>query len=239
MDRILFILLDVRCSYKDRNEGPSTEIFFSLDDNLCFLGSGQLSNRFLVHINTILRCYARSVFHDELCRYVKHTERFSISDFALSHLLSPGNCMSTDLITIEDPIVIKTYDDIIDKKIVTAFTQASPEYGVFASAKPGTKEAQMFANKVEFTPGLGDSSRFASITYNQKGVIVIRKPVAQAVAMFYLWYFGQTPPFNENPNIRFLVKIDKENSKRYNNVFIISGKLRNTRKYKAMNRLYV
>lgn len=146
-----------------------------------------------------------------------------------------GNCMSTDLITIENPIVIKTYNDIINKKIVTAFTAASPEYGIFAQANPETKEGQLFANKVEFTPGPQDSPKFASIAYNQNGVIVIRRPVAEAVGMFYLWYFANVEKQFNTPNIRFYVGADEEYSKRYNNVFVISGKLRNTEKYRAMN----
>lgn len=61
------------------------------------------------------------------------------------------NSMRTDLVTIDRPIVITTYDEIIDHGIKVAFAKVIPEWEQFHNAPIGSKERALFSNHVPIT----------------------------------------------------------------------------------------
>lgn len=58
------------------------------------------------------------------------------------------NSMKTDLVTIDKPFVITTYDQIIDHKIEVAFLKVVPEGGKFQNAPSGSKQHALFTNHI-------------------------------------------------------------------------------------------
>lgn len=58
------------------------------------------------------------------------------------------NSMRTDLVTIDKPIVITTYDEIIDRGVKVAFAKVVPEWEQFHNAPTGSKEHALFTNHV-------------------------------------------------------------------------------------------
>ena len=54
------------------------------------------------------------------------------------------NSMSTDLVTIDKPVIVNSYQDIIDREILIGLVEQMPEYAAFKDAPDGSMEAQMF-----------------------------------------------------------------------------------------------
>ena len=94
-----------------------------------------------------------------------------------------GGCVSTDLVTIDKPIVIKTYDDIIERGVTTGFGSITPEWGMFANSPRGSKERKIFENsfEVDFSP-----NTFVNLLeglVHQKKCIIGRPFIANIAAM--------------------------------------------------------
>lgn len=69
----------------------------------------------------------------------------AVVSIAMFFLLSYAtNSMGTDLVTIDDPVVIKSLDDVIDRCIINGMRPTSSEWDYFAQAKEGSKEWKIF-----------------------------------------------------------------------------------------------
>ena len=74
------------------------------------------------------------------------------------------NSMSTDLVTIDKPVVVRSYDDVIDKDITSLMINQLPEYGKFKTAPTGSKEGKMFKKSEVFALGKYKTARFRGPT---------------------------------------------------------------------------
>lgn len=152
-----------------------------------------------------------------------------------------GNSMSTDLVTVEKPSTIDSYDKILDRNLTFLYTKVLPEFQRFSSISnlifvPGrtdsiSKEEKMFqSNSYEVILEPGITKRLLPKILGQKSVWVSRLSVVKCLAYImtgFSWF----------PNdARLLIRSDSQ-AKKYTNVFILNSKLRGTlieRRYSQM-----
>ena len=94
-----------------------------------------------------------------------------------------SGCVSTDLVTIDKPIVIKTYDDIIERGVTTGFASITPEWGMFANSPRGSKERKIFENSLEIDFSPNTFFRLLEGLIRQKKCIISRPFIANIAAM--------------------------------------------------------
>ena len=128
--------------------------------------------------------------------------------------------MSTDLVTIDKPVTIQSYDDIIDRKVRSLMLNMLPEYEKFESAPIGSKEQKIFERIENFSPKIFFEETFKFL--NQSDIQLGRAPAVIAVARCFAAR-ERFPPLG-----RFLISVD-ENSKKYSNVFVITTKWKGTK----------
>lgn len=96
-----------------------------------------------------------------------------------------GGCVSTDLVTIDKPIVIKTYDDIIERRVIAGFSQKTPEWGKFAAAPRGSKERKIFERSEPVSFG-GNFEASLRELIDQKKCVIGRPFIATLSALAHL-----------------------------------------------------
>lgn len=150
-----------------------------------------------------------------------------------------GNSMSTDLVTVEKPSTIDSYDHILDQNLTLLYTKVLPEFERFSSIStlisvPGrvdsklrrfdyiSKEEEMFesnSNEVILEPGI--TMRLLPKILGQKSVWVSRLGMIKCLA-------NVMTGFSWFPNDgRLLIGSDSQ-AKKYTNVFILNSNLRGT-----------
>lgn len=143
-----------------------------------------------------------------------------------------GNCMSTDLVTIDKPIAVTSYDDIINRGIKAAFTEVLPEWETFQNAPSGSKEHTLFENSENVGLNPVTVLGFMDTAINQEIVLIGRRLVAESAALT-LAGFPAWPPA-----ARAYVAPD-ENAKKYTNVFILSSRLKGTSVQRLLSKMCV
>lgn len=125
-----------------------------------------------------------------------------------------GNCLSTDLVTVDEPITIRSYKDIIERKdsVLVDMYQEIPEYSTFKSAKEGSVEHEIF--KIT-KPAVVDVSACINF-YNQSHVEISRKLSTMTKALAC----SASGTFPDR-NGRMLISFD-ENLKLFTNTNLLS-----------------
>lgn len=134
------------------------------------------------------------------------------------------NLMSTDLVTVDKPITIKSYDDIIALKAKSAFARVLPEWEKFSSSPAQSKERKLFDNSVEMKNSLGSLMALAEGHANQKYVLVGRPFVATGLS-----YALMSLP-NYPPDTRIFHGFDMD-AKKYSSVIAMNKHLAGSELY--------
>lgn len=126
------------------------------------------------------------------------------------------NCMGTDLVTTDTPVVITSYDDIIRRNVTSYFQRVLSGYQQFKRSPVGTKEHTMYQNSVGYQPksflGLRDKC------IDQSGVLISKMIVAHGSALLWAGY-GYI-----DPRIRFFLAADQHPTK-FTTVFLYNAKM--------------
>ena len=139
------------------------------------------------------------------------------------------NCMGTDLVTIDKPIVLTSYDDIIEKNVTSIFVKALPEWERFKSATKGTKERTLF-DRMKFAEINVDFLLRLQKTHLSQSTVTIGRPVlATAAALMGVGLPGL-------PSTARAYVAPDEQATKYTNVFIFSTRLRGTPLEKYLSR---
>lgn len=94
-----------------------------------------------------------------------------------------SGCVSTDLVTIDKPTVIKTYDDIIERGVTTGFASVTPEWGTFANSPRGSKERKIFENSLEIDFSTKTFFSLFEGLIRQRKCVISRPFIASIAAM--------------------------------------------------------
>lgn len=129
------------------------------------------------------------------------------------------NSMGTDLVTIDKPMVITTYDQIIGKGIKMVSTPTLPEWERFHSAPSGSKERALFEVIVPMSVSPTNLPIISSEIWNQKLVAIQRPFAVTAVALAIM----STAGF---PKDRRAFIGPDPNAKKYTNVFVMRAGLK-------------
>lgn len=133
-----------------------------------------------------------------------------------------GGCVSTDLVTIDPPLVVDSYDYIVENGIETGFSKITPEWEKFKNSPKGSLEQKMFQRsfQVSFSP-----QTFINLLgglISQKKVIVGRPFIARLAAMANL-AMDSWPM-----DCGTFVGADMHHSKKYSTVFVSNIKHKNS-----------
>lgn len=141
--------------------------------------------------------------------------------------------LSTDLVTIEEPRAVTTYDQILDMNMTTAFTKVLPEWEKFSSSPKGSKEWKLFERKqiVKLDPMIG--SQMADKFLHQKYAFISRPFIARACPLVLMALPGLWPP-----EARAYVAPDPQ-AKEYSNGFVVSSRIKGTPIYNYICSVYV
>lgn len=93
------------------------------------------------------------------------------------------NYVSTDIITVDKPVVISTYDDIIEHGVHTGFASITPEWEIFKNAPLGSKEREIFERSFEINFSATTFLSLLEGLINQKKCIIGRPFIAKLVAV--------------------------------------------------------
>lgn len=140
--------------------------------------------------------------------------------------------MSTDLVSIDKPTAVTSYDDIINRGIKAAFTKVLPEWETFQNAPPGSKERALFDNSENVGLNPVTVLGFMDAGIKQEKVLIGRRLVATSAALTLVG-FSAWPPGG-----RAYVAPD-ENAKKYTNVFILSSRLKGTAVQRLLSKMCV
>lgn len=131
------------------------------------------------------------------------------------------NSFRTELVSIDEPIVIKTYGDIINRNITSALSPVFPDYEKFENAPDGTDERALFQNSLSVSPANANLEVLLRDSIKQK-VVIIGCPLTALTISYVLLGFVKL-----EPNYRMLLTLD-ENAKSYANVFAFHSKFKGT-----------
>lgn len=143
-----------------------------------------------------------------------------------------GNSMSTDLVTVEKPVVITTYDQVIDRGIKTIYTKVLPEWERFSNAPPGSTEWKLFQNSYEASLTPSNADKFRSGLLNQEFIFVSRPLVAFGAALSVIGFPGW-------PKTGRAYVAPDPHAKKYTNVFVLRSSLKGTPAEKFFSNTYV
>lgn len=134
-----------------------------------------------------------------------------------------SNCMSTDLVTLDKPIIISSYDQVIERNIKLGSLTILPEWGTFVNAPEGSKEQIMFKNSEPVAMSMEPTValKIRSSILNQKMVLASRSLVTSFIALASMAIPGWPS------DGRTFVGYD-EHARKHTNVFIISSVLKGT-----------
>lgn len=100
------------------------------------------------------------------------------------------NCMSTDMVIVKNPIVISSYQDMLDRKIGIVWPSFLPETQKFLEAEENTIQAKLWKQRIELPPeGTAVFLLMKDKLINQEVVTIVREFVirtATAVAFYLL-----------------------------------------------------
>lgn len=137
------------------------------------------------------------------------------------------NSMSSDLVSFDKPIVIQSYDDIIDRKVKVVMWKEFPKYSRFADADIGSKENKIF----KLIEPLVVEKYSLPAFYTQEQILIGRRMVTMAngIGAVVLDTFPKS-------NGHMLISADRE-AKKYSNFFILSKKWHGTQFEYILHRL--
>ena len=134
--------------------------FLLLDDDLCFSSSRQLSYKLTFCISVMIGVF-----------------------FMMTYAT---NSISTDLVTIDKPITVTTYDQVIEGKIPTTYAKVMPELERFRRVRHLVARSGSFSMNsfpMELTPSA--ALQFKDDILNQKMVIIARLLVCLTTALAF------------------------------------------------------
>ena len=125
------------------------------------------------------------------------------------------NSMGSDLVTVDKPYVVKSYDDIIDRNIKVMVHQELPEYNKFMHAMKGTMEYELSKNVRPNILGVPYDQGY----YSQELVAIGRSPAVETTARLRV-------SKESFPNGMHVYVAPDERASKYTNVFVSSTKWR-------------
>lgn len=128
--------------------------------------------------------------------------------FALSYIT---NNVSTDLVVLKEPIVIKNYDDIIERDVTVITSRKAPETESLINAPPGSKLWKMFQKVVWAVTEMGDDRL---LKLQQDPVLIGREPYCKGNG-----YFVMGLSERKYPNVRALIVQDPD-AGRFTNIHV-------------------
>ena len=137
--------------------------------------------------------------------------------------------MNANLVTLEDPIVVKSYEDIIDRDIKVILMREIPEFDKFSNALIGTKEHALFRQKKLFNRSPTSDVALMELLMNQKAAVIGRPVVAASFALACV-ASGMLPPDG-----RVYVSPD-EHAQKFANVIILSSKWKGSKLHQLFSR---
>lgn len=141
-----------------------------------------------------------------------------------------GNCMGTDLVSIEDPITITTYEEIMDKRVETALAKVLPEYDRFQEAPKNSFERKMFENRYELEFNSIAVAKLTPAILDQKVVLIARRIAVETSAIL----FASLDSFPDDG--RAYVAPDKH-AQKYTNVFAISSRIKGSKAERRLSQV--
>lgn len=149
--------------------------------------------------------------------------------FMMSYI---GNMMSSDMVTVDVPHALSTYDDAIrNDSVGCAIFPITSEWERFANSLKGSKERRLFEKRIPVSFAEKDALAMIEQFWGKKMVVLARTLVTRSVALAYV-YLG-----NLDESMRALISTDPD-AKKYANVFIFSAEWKSSLVYnKALKKL--
>ena len=138
--------------------------------------------------------------------------------------------MSSDLATLDDPVAITSYDDIIERGIKVALFQERPENDKFANAPIGSKQHALFKNTMPANTFLESTHKVEEMHLGMKELAYISRPLAAKFAA--LVGIGQ---MKFPADGRMFVGSD-DSALKYMNVYVLNSRWRGTELYDIIHR---
>ena len=137
--------------------------------------------------------------------------------------------MSTDLVTIDEPIVLKSYDDIIERKVTVIFLKMLPEREMFKLAPSGSKERMIYDLSIAIDAKPEIALALSQDALNQKYAVVGRPFMADNLALAMLEIYNV-------PSARAYVAPDVD-ARKYTNVFALNSDLEGSNNLAVVQRM--
>lgn len=122
--------------------------------------------------------------------------------FAVAYLT---NSVSTDLVVLEDPVTIETYDDILDRGISILVPKVHFESTFFKNARQGTTMHSLARNVIYSDVTRERLLEKYNVGTSQNNVIIMRKSTCNELGLAALGMIGK-----EYPRARGLLRQDEE-----------------------------
>lgn len=119
------------------------------------------------------------------------------------------NCMSTDMVTVKDPIVISSYRDILDRNVSIIWPPFLPEELAFKESDDGTIQKQLWNQRSAMPKDpISIGYMFREKIATQRVAGIMREPIVRAFCAFALYYADQLQIKEQIKSIRGLLSFD-------------------------------
>lgn len=122
--------------------------------------------------------------------------------FAVAYLT---NSVSTNLVVVEDPVTIETYDDILDRGISILVPKVHFESTFFMNARRGTKMHSLARNAIYSDVTRERLLERYNVGSSKNNVIIMRQSTCKELGLVALGMIGK-----EYPRARGLLRQDEE-----------------------------
>ena len=140
-----------------------------------------------------------------------------------------GNCMGTDLVSIEDPVTITSYEEIIEKGVKIALNRVLPEYDRFQNSPPSSSEGIMFKNRYDYVFTPESAMGLAPMILSQDMVIIARPQVTDLSGLLFAGYYFPTD------GRAYVAPVER--AQKYTTVFGMSSRIKGTKAERRMTQV--
>ena len=139
------------------------------------------------------------------------------------------NCMSSDLATLDDPVAITSYDDIIEQDIKVMLFQEMAENDKFANAPIGSKQHALYKRVFKYENTAQSNLMATQMHLEMKSAIIGRQMIAKLMGLAAV----NQAAFPADGKV--FVAPD-ESAQKYTNVYAISSKWKGTKLHDILHK---
>ena len=131
-----------------------------------------------------------------------------------------NSSVSTDLVVVDKPIILGSYQDVVDRGNVSVlFSTMLPEREKFSLSPPESIQGKLYRNRMLYDLTLDSFSKVGNVVKRQDAVLIGRDVLGDTFGLFAL-YRASPMGDQKNPNLRALKIVDEQGLK-YTNVFLV------------------